>query len=523
MKITKAILASVFALIIILLPVLALLGAVFLLPPQYSNTFVGGLDEKYERLTGITEPKIVIVGGSSVAFGIESALIEKYIGMPVVNFGLYAALGTKVMLDLSRAGINEGDVVILAPELDKQTMSMYFNAETTLQATDDKPEILKHLRGDDIFATLGALFDHVGAKINYFLNGAPNPSGVYNSKSFNEWGDISYPRDENTMPLTYDPNTPIDLSENILSEDFIEYLNAYVAFCEGRGASVYFSFCPMNELALTEGTTEESMKAFESLLDDKLSCRMISDIEDYVLGAGYFYDTNFHLNDVGARYRTLRLIEDIQIERDINTLVVEEYPDEPRLDNDMIVIPPMDGETDGEGGTENPPTGGENDNTGTTEKPDTPEPLDPTLTENTEYFNYEVLSSGNLRIVSLTDAGKAQVSLTVPVYAKLEGDTVRRAVTVLGENALAGSVAEELIIPENSYLGSFANGCFTGASALQRLYIYLFDADSLNPPKSFSGTHPDFLIHAPEGSDYTTSYYWSQVRGVEIILDLKVY
>ena len=59
--------------------------------------------------------KIVIVGGSSVAFGFDSQKIEQaFPGYKVVNFGLYADLGTKVMLDLSEDHISEGDIVIVA-------------------------------------------------------------------------------------------------------------------------------------------------------------------------------------------------------------------------------------------------------------------------------------------------------------------------------------------------------------------------------------------------------------------------
>ena len=107
----KKIIPIVAAILVIVLPLGILLGMLFLVPPQYSNVFVGALDEKFERLTSIDEDKIIVVGGSSVAFGLDSELMEKYTGMPVVNFGLYAALGTKVMLDLSRPGIKEGDIV----------------------------------------------------------------------------------------------------------------------------------------------------------------------------------------------------------------------------------------------------------------------------------------------------------------------------------------------------------------------------------------------------------------------------
>ena len=51
-------------------------------------------------------------------------LMEEMIGMPVVNFGLYATLGTKLMLDLSLGAIKKGDVVVIAPETDPQTYSL---------------------------------------------------------------------------------------------------------------------------------------------------------------------------------------------------------------------------------------------------------------------------------------------------------------------------------------------------------------------------------------------------------------
>jgi len=120
----------------VLIPFGAILGITAFAKPVYGQTFLGELAPKYERLNAIDEPKVIIVGGSSVAFGLDSKLLEQHIGMPVVNFGLYATLGTKVMLDLSRAGIHAGDIIVLAPEMDAQTLSLYFNPESTWQAVE---------------------------------------------------------------------------------------------------------------------------------------------------------------------------------------------------------------------------------------------------------------------------------------------------------------------------------------------------------------------------------------------------
>ena len=124
MKKSKILIGVIIGFIAILAPFVSVVAFAVSMPAQYTDTFVGELNEKVDRLYEIDEPKIVVVGGSSVAFGLDSAMLEKYTGMPVVNFGLYAALGPKVMLDLSRDGIKEGDIVIIAPELDAQTLSL---------------------------------------------------------------------------------------------------------------------------------------------------------------------------------------------------------------------------------------------------------------------------------------------------------------------------------------------------------------------------------------------------------------
>ena len=481
MKIIKNTLAVLLSVIIVASPILFAVLGVVLTPPQYTNTFVGELNEKIERLESIEEDKIVVVGGSSVAFGLDSMALEEYTGMPVVNFGLYAALGTKVMLDFSRKGISEGDIVVIAPELDAQTMSMYFSSETTLQAIDDDYSIGWRVRGaDNKFSMLGALWKHLGNKLEYIRDGAPNPSGVYNASSFNEYGDIIYERPSNVMDLYYDPNTIIDLSENIIDDEFIDYLNEYIKFCEKRGATVYFSYCPINELALKPGTTAESIDAFEKLLSDRINCEFISSIEDYILGAGYFYDTNFHLNDAGSVYRTVVLGEDINLARSNPKLIEVALPDEPPLSENLVFVDGVD--------------------------------------ENEKYFTYNQLENGNYEISGLTAEGRAQATLTVPVSVQI-GDTGSGiGVTSIGKGAFDGCSATVVIIPENTCLRQIMNGAFEGAESLQRLEIYYENAEDIFPPTdNFSGVGSGFAVLVKDGSNYLTDYNWSEnVKLVEI-------
>ena len=143
--------------LLLLLPIAATAAVGFLVPAQFEMTFLGEFDNKVERLQNTDGPKVILVGGSSVAFGVDAELLEQTLGMPVINFGLYATLGTKTMLDYSKSGIDEGDIIVIAPEMNAQTFSLYFNAEAMWQAVDGHFSLLRYLDSGDIPAVFGIL------------------------------------------------------------------------------------------------------------------------------------------------------------------------------------------------------------------------------------------------------------------------------------------------------------------------------------------------------------------------------
>ena len=295
----KKTMAVFLILALVLLPLVGWIGLAFFTPSVYHNTFLAELPHKYERLSSIEEPKVVVIGGSSVAFGIDSRQMEEQLGRPVVNFGLYASLGSKVMLDLARNAICPGDIVVLAFETDNQTLSMYFNAESMWQAVDCDASLLLHIGRDNYPEMAGGLYEYTRNKLFFLREGAPSFEGIYTASSFDEYGDISYPRPENIMPAGFDGNAPITLSEICIAEDFADYVNRFIDDVRDRGAEICYSYCPMNARALSEDSAEERA-AFTAYLSQTFHCPVIGELEDYLYPSEYYYDTNFHLNDAGV-------------------------------------------------------------------------------------------------------------------------------------------------------------------------------------------------------------------------------
>lgn len=100
----KYLITIVCCLCLLIVPVVLLIVGLFL-PAQFSNTYYGELSIMYTRLKNTEGKKIVVIGNSAVAFGVDSALLEEELNKngyeyTVCNFGLYGALGTKLILVL---------------------------------------------------------------------------------------------------------------------------------------------------------------------------------------------------------------------------------------------------------------------------------------------------------------------------------------------------------------------------------------------------------------------------------------
>ena len=399
--------------------------------------------------------------------------------MPVVNFGLYADLGTKMMLDLSLSGISKGDVVILAPELDRQTLSLYFNNDSALMALDDDFSMARHLKMDDLLSCVGGAWRFAQQKRERHLVGSEIAlDSVYRSEYFNEYGDFTLTREENVMKSYYDANNKIVLDTAEYGkelDEFLDYVNKYIKKCERRGATVYFSYCPMNEMALSDSSDIFTRGEFADYLTDNLDCEVISDIDDYILEAGYFFDTNFHLNDAGVTVRTIRLAKDLRIAAGIMMGSLDEEPEAPAL-------PFVDVNFDGED--------------------------DPVCV----YYEFTVLSDGSYGVSGLTALGKEQSTLTLPLGYN------GRKVTAIMENAFNGTTAERIVITADSNIVIIHNGAFFGASTVKDLSVYKTNAGDIMPPVDFAGVHPDFVVHVPVGTSYRDNYDWS--NKAEYVYDL---
>lgn len=469
-KIKKRTIIFIFYLLAVLLVIPSVIVTVgFATPPQFSETYYAALGDMYTRLKNTDGKKIVIIGTSSVAFGVDSALMESELAFAgenysVVNFGLYGALGTKVMLDLSEDQIKSEDIVIFAPEPHPQAMSLYFSAREMWYAADADFSLLKGLKNENISEMTGAFPSYTAKKFERLKTQPAQGSGIYARDSFDGRCDLkNFERAYNIMSGGYDANNTVELDCNDIDSGFIEYVNGYYGRIKKCGAQMYFSFAPVNETGLA--CSEEAIESYYEFISKNFDCEVISDPNKYIMEKEWFYDSNFHLNSAGMTLRTVNLLNDIKNALGITVPTVAEIPEKPSV-------------------PEKPSTGvGDN--------------------SFADCFEYGLDGDGYI-ITAMKASAKDKESITVP-YSYNGKPVVAFRTGVFAGNANL----RELVIQEN--INVLYNGSFDGCSRLNKLVLKNCDPSQIGVGQKLLHGADECKIYVSESAfgAYVSNYFWS--------------
>lgn len=81
-----------------------------------NNNYMDAYEHKIEMLRDTPSPRVIFIGGSNLAFGLDSKTLEDSLGINVVNYGLSIKLGMELMLQDAIEYCRKGDIIAIAPE-----------------------------------------------------------------------------------------------------------------------------------------------------------------------------------------------------------------------------------------------------------------------------------------------------------------------------------------------------------------------------------------------------------------------
>ncbi|MDR2490042.1 MAG: hypothetical protein LBD20_01405 [Spirochaetaceae bacterium] len=285
--------------VLCVLVAISILGIIVLLPfPEHWYNFA--LIDKHRILETTPSPKLVLAGGSNLAFGIDSAALASAFDMPVVNAGLHAGLGLGRILDDVSPFLKNGDVLLIVPEYGHFIRS--WNGEESVYEFIFDVRQYRLVRSPyyslpDNFS--GYILNKVSIIKSRFI--PPNPH-AYSRYGFNIYGDyIQHLSMENQE---FAPEKYMGAVNHAYLAQFFRFVDHFTA----QGIVVALSYPSYEEQSFH--ASAKTIAELDAALRSKENLLVISNPESYCFHAALFYDTRYHLNAAGRQRRTTQLITD---------------------------------------------------------------------------------------------------------------------------------------------------------------------------------------------------------------------
>lgn len=291
----------------------ALTAAVILLiataiPADQTSYFAATID-KHARLSQLSSPKVILVGGSNLAFSIDSIRMQEKLGAPVVNMGLHANLGLRFMLEEIKSDLKPSDIVMIVPEYQHFVTTSFDGAAKELAAVIEVyPHALRFLHTPMQFLHVAAGLPQLQAsKLSLSRLIRPEPaSPFYSRAAFNANGDAI---GHLAMHLTDALNKPFWTSA-IYNPAAARMINQFAADAALQGVKVLFIFPCLPDTIYAEN--QASIEEIATRLRSELTIPILGTPSLFTFPDGYFFDSVYHMTGIGRTERTERMLEQLQ-------------------------------------------------------------------------------------------------------------------------------------------------------------------------------------------------------------------
>lgn len=278
--------------------VVSILLGIVLFAPIQPNDYLQAYNLKCKLLNETESPRIIFVGGSNLAFGLDSQRIKDSLGINVINYGLHAGIGLKFMLDDVATYTRKDDILVIAPEYDHFYTIQYGESATIapIQAIAGwkKLHLLNFTQIKNVLLGLPRIIEYIRPK-NY-------DERSYTLSGFNEFGDEVKHWNLESINIAKPgiSNRPFDYS-------FGEYFIEKIEFLKKEKQCEVLIIPPVCRKSAFDAMTNEWEK-IRSFLNDKGHPFLVSP-ECHALPDKYTYDTDYHMNYEGVQIYTSSIIE----------------------------------------------------------------------------------------------------------------------------------------------------------------------------------------------------------------------
>lgn len=289
----KFIIQILLLITVIIVSTLAIVVAV----PHNRQAYLYEYVAKERMLREVPPPRIIFVGGSNLAFGLDSGIIADSLGLNVVNYGLHGGLGLKYMIDDVARNLQRGDIVVVAPEYEHFYNAMYGgDAELSSALVYSGWKNAGTLNVPQLLNALSGLPLYVRANLH-----TPVGEREYSARNFNAFGDETV---HWSLPSEVVTPSPI---EGEFDAAFTAYFARKIEEMRREHEVVVL---PPVLMSSAYDLNERKIGAVAEALEERGTPFQMS-TRSGVLPDSCAYDTQYHMNRTGAERNTYRLLQSL--------------------------------------------------------------------------------------------------------------------------------------------------------------------------------------------------------------------
>lgn len=258
---------------------------------------------KMQRLDTLPSPRLIFIGGSNIAFGINSERISDSLNINVQNAAVHAGIGFRFMLDEISDRVKKGDIIVAMPEYSQ--FYLQYNGDDAGTLTDvvfyNEHNVWPKLNTQQLLNVISGFTTHIKGRKKIDIEKAERTKGyVYSPRNFNIYGDETAHRAQKPKLLAIKKYSQTQIDMDIISE-----ISDKVRGLEAKGAKVLF-FWPITIHSNYEAHKEIIHKITIALGSHGIS---YATTPDYLVEPDSLaYDTPYHMSGSAVDDVTDKLI-----------------------------------------------------------------------------------------------------------------------------------------------------------------------------------------------------------------------
>lgn len=283
---------------------------------DFNADYLASLNDKLDRLESTEPPRILFIGGSSVAWSNHTQLAKDAFGMDAENMAIHAGMALSMRINEARMWPQRGDIVVLSIEWSNFTDVPWTRKMAEVVIACPRMFLLmgsrdRKLVADGLLPAMRIPFtafvdDLKKNKLKAFTHASAQERKQWRlRKNFSELGDF---QGHYGVPPIGIVGRDVEFSTMADLEKGIQRLNKLIAELRERGVEVYY-FVPVIPQSRFDAKRETALAHVQKLVDD-LDAPILNP-DNFVFPDDAYFDSCFHLQDGPGEERTQMLVNEL--------------------------------------------------------------------------------------------------------------------------------------------------------------------------------------------------------------------